>query len=177
MNNRNSRGPENIEDTGRLLTRSKKRQRLTWAVVAVCAVVTLAAAGIVIYSRVSAGAPEQEAAESPDAYMEPVDLLFRAYNENKLEYLEEALTPELYSGWQKDSVTDMENRDSYTVQDTEHVTGAELEEYKRLYGASDCCKVTIIDKMYSPENDTYEDVENLITICKIDGKWKIADIE
>ena len=139
----------------------KKKSKLPVIIGAVAGVVVIAVVAMMLLSK---------------PYLKPIDKLFKAYNTNSLSLLQEAVSEDLYSTWNKSAVTDYKNDDSYEVMSTEHLQGEDLSNAKSWYGVTDCYNVTVQDKIYDASTGGYNTYVEVFVVGKINGKWKVVDI-
>ena len=112
-------------------------------------------------------------------YMKPIDKLYKAYNTANRDLLYEAVTDELYESWNLEASHEKSPKVSYKVLNKDHIKGSDLFMYSSSYGAEDCYRIVMRDKIakvsYYDEDDDYYGV-NTFTVCKIGGKWKICEV-
>lgn len=109
-------------------------------------------------------------------YIKPIKKLFKAYNTNSAQLLQEAVSPDLFDSWYIENVTDHKNDDSFKVVSTRKLEGAELTEAISDYGVTKCYYVVVNDKIYVESDGTYNEYTETFVVGKLNGKWKVVDI-
>ena len=117
------------------------------------------------------------AATPKKPYLEPIDKLFKAYNNNDIQLLSEAVSPELYDYWNLEAVADVVNDDSYEVVYAELLSGEDLEDAKLFYGVTECYSVTVDDRIYDPDDGRYYTFREIFYVGKLNNEWRIVDVQ